>query len=199
MPEIKPSRPFRERFLNGFDRSELRQEVQAVNPKRFKGLRKKYATWALGASLALGGIGAPMKMIHDNAASHDAAKDQAANRAPGESPTPAPAAAADQGIASDLKAAQNIATQVAGGVQAVTTGVAQAATHPLQTVKEAPHAILNAADAVKEHFFRTEVPFGSIIYSEAKKNDLPPELVAAVVNTESKFKPTARSQRDSRS
>ena len=195
MPEIKTSRPFRERFLNGFDRSELRQEVQAVNPKRFKGLRKKYATWALGASLALGGIGAPMKIIHDNAASHDAAKDVVQNRAPGESPTPAPAAATDQGIASDLKAAQNIATQVAGGVQAVTSGVAQAATHPLQTVKEAPHAIVNVADVVKEHFFRTEVPFGSIIYSEAKKNDLPPELVAAVVNTESKFKPTARSQR----
>src|SRR3954471_3656123 len=108
MPEIKTSRPFKERFLNGFDRSELRQEVQSVKPKRFKGLRKKYATWALGASLAFGGIGAPMKMIHD-AQSGDSAKRGAAaqNRAPGESPTPeaTPAApAADQGIASDLKA-----------------------------------------------------------------------------------------------
>jgi len=37
------------------------------------------------------------------------------------------------------------------------------------------------------------VPFGSVIYSEAKRNNLPPELVAAVVNTESKFNPTARS------
>ena len=196
MPEIKTSRPFKERFLNGFDRSELRQEVQSI--KRFKGLRKKYATWALGASLALGGIGAPMKMIHD-AHPGDAATRGAAdhNRAPGESPTPetAPAADADQGIASDLKAAQTIATQVAGGVQSVASGVEQAATHPLQTVKQAPQQIANAADTVKEHFFRTEVPFGSIIYTEAKKNDLPPELVAAVVNTESKFKPTARSQR----
>jgi soluble lytic murein transglycosylase-like protein len=204
MPEIKTSRPFKERFLNGFDRSELRQEVQSVRPQRFKGLRKKYATWALGASLALGGLGAPMKMIHDAQQSGDAATRGAAaqNRAPGESPTPAtaaddatPAAPADQGIASDLKAAQNIATQVAGGVQNVASGVEQAATHPLQTVQQAPQKIANAADSVKEHFFRTEVPFGSIIYSEAKKNDLPPELVAAVVNTESKFKPTARSQR----
>lgn len=200
MPEIKTSRPFKERFLNGFDRSELRQEVQSIQPARLKGLRKKYATWALGASLALGGIGAPMKMIHDAQRSGDAATRGAADqrRAPGESPTPeaAPVAAdADQGIASDLKAAQNIATQVAGGVQSVASGVEQAATHPLQTVKQAPQQIANAADTVKEHFFRTEVPFGSIIYSEAKKNDLPPELVAAVVNTESKFKPTARSQR----
>ena len=192
MPEIKTSRPFRERFLNGFDRSELRQEVQAVKPARFKGLRKKYATLALGASLALGGIGAPMKMIHDNAASKHALDESPTPAAAPKTQTPAPA---DQGIASDLKAAQNIATQVAGGVQAVTSGVTQAATHPLQTVQQAPKNIAGAAEVVKEHFFRTEVPFGSIIYDEAKKNDLPPELVAAVVNTESKFKPTARSQR----
>src|SRR5256885_10472543 len=54
-----------------------------------------------------------------------------------DSPTPeaAPVADADQGIASDLKAAQNIATQVAGGVQTVASGVEQAATHPLQAVQ----------------------------------------------------------------
>jgi len=198
MPDIKTSRPFKERFLNGFDRSELRQEVQSIKPKRFRGMRKKYATWALGASLALGGIGAPMKMIHDAQQSGDSATRGAAaqNRAPGESPMPEQSpAAADQGIASDLKAAQNIATEVAGGVQTVASGVAQAATHPLQAVQQAPQKIASVADTVKEHFFRTQVPFGSIIYSEAKKNDLPPELVAAVVNTESKFKPTARSQR----
>jgi soluble lytic murein transglycosylase-like protein len=194
MSEIKTSRPFQQRFLNGFDRSELRQEVQSVKPKRFRGLRKKYATWALGASLALGGLGAPMKMIHDAQSGDSATRGAASqNRAPGDSPTPD--SPADQGIANDLKAAQNIASEVAGGVQAVTSGVKQAATQSLQTVKQAPQNIAQAADAVKEHFFRTEVPFGSIIYSEAKKNDLPPELVAAVVNTESKFKPTARSQR----
>jgi len=64
MAELKTSRPFQERFLNGFDRSELRQEVQRT--KRMKGLRKKYATWALGGVLAVGSIGAPMKMIHDS-------------------------------------------------------------------------------------------------------------------------------------
>jgi soluble lytic murein transglycosylase-like protein len=193
MPDIKTSRPFQQRFLNGFDRSELRQEIQSIQPQRLRGLRKKYATLALGASLALGGIGVPMKMVHD-AQSGKAARGAAGqNRAPGESPTPELPAV--QGIANDLKAAQSIASQVAGGVQAVTSGVEKAAIHPLQTVKQAPQSIVQVADAVKEHFFRTEVPFGSIIYSEAKKNDLPPELVAAVVNTESKFKPTARSQR----
>ncbi|MEA2235895.1 MAG: hypothetical protein QOC81_619 [Thermoanaerobaculia bacterium] len=40
----------------------------------------------------------------------------------------------------------------------------------------------------KEEFFRTEVPFGSIIYREALKNDLAPELVAAIVESESDFR-----------
>ena len=37
------------------------------------------------------------------------------------------------------------------------------------------------------------MPFGKIIYQEAKRNNLRPELVAAIVQQESKFKPTARS------
>ena len=73
MGDIKTSRPYQERFLDGFDRSELRTEVEKVKPKRLKGFRKKYATWALGASLALGGLGVPMKMIQD-AAPHSNAK-----------------------------------------------------------------------------------------------------------------------------
>jgi hypothetical protein len=196
MSDIKTSRPFQERFLNGFDRSQLRQEVQSVRPKRGRGLRRKYATWALGASLALGGIGTPMKLIHDAQSRDSASRGPAIqNRAPGESPTPEPSPVTDQGIVSDLKAAQTIATKVAGGVKAVASGVEAATRDPLQTVKQAPRSIANVADTVREHFFRTEVPFGSIIYSEAMKNDLSPELVAAVVNTESRFKPTARSQR----
>jgi len=43
-------------------------------------------------------------------------------------------------------------------------------------------------DIVKEEFFRTQVPYGPIIYREAMKNRLPPELVAAVVESESDFR-----------
>src|SRR5207245_8885908 len=53
----------------------------------------------------------------------------------------------------------------------------------------------NAAAQVRQAFFAKEVPFGSSIYSEAKKNEIAPELVAAVAHTESKFVPTARSNR----
>jgi soluble lytic murein transglycosylase-like protein len=43
-------------------------------------------------------------------------------------------------------------------------------------------------EVAKEAFFTTRVPYGSIIYREAKKNALPPELVAAVVQAESDFR-----------
>jgi soluble lytic murein transglycosylase-like protein len=190
MAEIRTTRPFQQRFLDGYDRSSLREEVQKVKPQRPGGKRKKYATWALGASLALGGIGTPLKMMQ----SHHGSGPEAAEQ------QPLSDADISNQIAPDLKAAQSIAQQVAGGVAAVTSGVEQAAQGmsdvakaPLSTVAEAPKKLGAVTDAVKENFFKTQVPFGGIIYQEAVKNNLPPELVAAVVHTESKFKPTARS------
>lgn len=50
-----------------------------------------------------------------------------------------------------------------------------------------PHTF--TLDHVKEQFFSAEVPFGKIIYREAKRNDLSPELVAAVIEAESDFRP----------
>ena len=44
-------------------------------------------------------------------------------------------------------------------------------------------------DHVKEQFFRANVPYGVIIYREARRHNLPPELVAAVVEAESDFRP----------
>jgi soluble lytic murein transglycosylase-like protein len=44
-------------------------------------------------------------------------------------------------------------------------------------------------EVAKEQFFRTHVPYGSIIYREARRYDLAPELVAAVVEAESDFRP----------
>lgn len=44
-------------------------------------------------------------------------------------------------------------------------------------------------EAVKEQFFRTHVPYGDIIYRQAMRHGVPPELVAAVVHTESDFRP----------
>jgi hypothetical protein len=61
MSDVKTSRPFQERLLDGFDRSQLRQEVQKVKPRRLQGLRRKYATFALGASLAFAGLGVPVE------------------------------------------------------------------------------------------------------------------------------------------
>jgi soluble lytic murein transglycosylase-like protein len=189
MDQPKTSRPFEQRFLDGYGRSELRQEVQKVKPTRFAGLRRKYATWALGASLAFGGLGVPMKMIHD---AESAGKTLTVNSAP------APQRPQPPAIQGDLAQAQNIAQQVESGVtsgmQAVTTGIQQAATAPVQAIAQAPQKMAVITDAIKQQFFAKEVPFGSVIYSEAKKNNLSPELVAAVVHTESKFNPAARSR-----
>lgn len=187
MSDVTTQRPYRERLLDGFDRSQLRQEVQKVKPKRFHGLKKKYATYALGASLALGGLGAPLKMIQN-------ASEGTAQSARGSASEANPKPAEDNGIQGDLAAAKSIADQVAGGVQAAAGGIASVASNPLAPVTAAPRKLAAVTQSAKEHFFKTEVPFGSIIYSEAKKNDLPPELVAAVVQAESKFKPTAQSQ-----
>src|SRR6266481_4638792 len=103
MAELRNRRPFQQRFLDGYDRSQLRQEVEKVKPKRFSKLRHKYATWALGASLALGGMGVPMKMLHDSHASKSGQND---------TQTTAAGNVPDQ-IKNDLKDAQSIAKQVA--------------------------------------------------------------------------------------
>jgi hypothetical protein len=197
MTEPKTSRPFQERFLDGFDRSQLRQEVQKVKPRKLSGFRRKYAGWALGASLALGGIGIPLKM--GNMLQSADANARLRTPQPIEQPVqPAQPDTTDQ-ITGDLSTAKQIADQVAGGITSGVTGAVQdvaktVTTAPAQ-VAQAPAAIANVAEQVKQQFFQKEVPFGGIIYQEAKKNDLPPELVAAVVHTESKFVPTARSNR----
>src|SRR5258708_39565977 len=81
MSEIKTGRPYEERFLDGYGRHELRREVQKVKPsKRFSDLRKKTASWALGASLALGGIGIPLEMGKFH---HAKAPDRTGGRASG--------------------------------------------------------------------------------------------------------------------
>jgi soluble lytic murein transglycosylase-like protein len=191
MAEVKTARPYKERFLDGYDRHQLRQDVQKVKPKWSSGLRKKYASWALGGALAIGGMGIPIKM--------GTMLQKADGNKSGLPTADAQPSSAD--IASDLNAAQQIANEVAGGVTdaakaVATTAVnapAQVAQKMASDVVEAPERVVKAADTVKEAFFKKEVPFGSLIYSEAKKNNLPPELVAAVVHTESKFNPTARS------
>ena len=48
---------------------------------------------------------------------------------------------------------------------------------------------LFSIEKTKEEFFTNEVPYGAIIYREARRNRLAPELVAAVVQAESDFRP----------
>lgn len=49
-------------------------------------------------------------------------------------------------------------------------------------------------EAIREEFFAEEIPYGALIYEKAKKYDVDPALVAAVMEQESRFRPGARSQ-----
>jgi hypothetical protein len=47
---------------------------------------------------------------------------------------------------------------------------------------------------LRAEFFAEEIPYGDLIYEKARKYDVDPALVAAVIEQESRFKPRARSQ-----
>ena len=51
-------------------------------------------------------------------------------------------------------------------------------------------------EITKEEYFRARVPYGKIIYREAMRNKLAPELVAAVIQAESDFRPRLISEKN---
>ena len=71
-----------------------------------------------------------------------------------------------------------------------------------QTGEPAPHGqpgmfrreMRKINSAIRREFFANAVPFGDIIHEKAAKYDVDPALVAAVVEQESRFRCTARSQ-----
>lgn len=144
-------RQFRDRLLDGFDRSRIRRELTAVRRGRMRNMGRRYTTMMMGASLAVGGVGIPMSIA------------QRANTSPTSSAT--------------------ISGQLLKGPAALNPEAAKKPAIDLAQLRE----------KIREDVFKSEVPFGELILEEAKKNDLPPELVAAVVETESQFKPNARS------
>jgi hypothetical protein len=128
----------------------------------------------------------PLKMIHSqNRVS--AAADRSGTSI--DSATPS----IDGELADDVRAAKSIARQVASGMEGAVEGLESVASSPLLTISDAPRTLSIVTEKVREDFFHKEVPFGSIIYKEAKRHNMRPELVAAVVQAESRFKPAARS------
>lgn len=181
MTEQKTPREFQHRLLDGFERSRLRAEVQRSKRSRIDGLKRRYATMVLGASLAVGGFGIPLKMHKSDA--------------PGSAGTSSSRSNASNSklfasLSGDLKTAQNIARQVTGGVESAARVVAAPVSNIASSTSENLQAV---RENVREEFFKKEVPFGQLIYAEAKRNDLDPALVAAMVQQESRFIPTARS------
>ena len=161
MNDPKTTRAFQERFLDGYNRSQLRRAVQNAKPSQFSSLRKKYAAMALGVSLTVGGL-IPLNLYRSmNVTGNRQAPPASSERRAFQMPT-------------DLRTAKEIAVRLE---RQVNRGVA------------------TVSDQITADFFLRQVPFGSIIYNEARKNNLSPELLAAVARAESGFHPGARSQR----
>ena len=100
------------------------------------------------------------------------------------------------GVLEPVGQAKNSAPPDAAARQAIEATVA-GETFPVFTTPMVREQFLNpqpepqrfTIEVAKEEFFRTQVPYGAIIYREARRNGLSPELVAAVVHTESDFRP----------
>jgi soluble lytic murein transglycosylase-like protein len=167
------TRKFEQRFLDHTDR----RITQTARKGRLASLRRRYAPLILGATLAVGGLGIPMKLA------------KAPQQNAGEKHEQTQSSPVLQQLASDLQTAQSIAREVTGGVESAAGTIAE----PLAALETVEQDVNQIAEKAREEFFKKEVPFGSLIYKEAKKNNLKPELVAAVVQTESRFKPNARS------
>jgi len=64
-----------------------------------------------------------------------------------------------------------------------------------QRPKDLFHAEMRRINtAIRREFFGNAIPFGDLIHEKAQKYDVDPALVAAVVETESRFRSRARSQ-----
>jgi len=181
MTELKTKRAYRERVLDSFDRSRIHREVARARGGKLEGLWKRTAGMVLGASLAVGGLGLGSTMDREVPRSSKQEK----------------SGFSSEGLMSfltkDLKAAQSIAREVSGVAVETIASPLSSAPSPSKVGEVMSRTASVVSESVREQFFSTEVPFGSLIYAEAKKNNLDPQLVAAVVETESRFKPTARS------
>lgn len=91
----------------------------------------------------------------------------------------------------DLRAVQTTRASAANGTLPIFT--TEEVRDQFLAPKDPPRSL--TIDLFKETYFREHVPYGEIIFREARKNNLPPELVAAMVHTESDFRRTLVSQK----
>lgn len=166
MTETK--RPFKHRHTDSDARSRIREEARKVRGQRHRKLRKRYATLLLGASMALGGLGIPLKAAKQRVAAPPSVTDTSVF----------------QGIGQGLEGIADGVTRAAENVSSP---------EDLINAEEAAEQIASLTEEAREQFFRDEVPFGPIIWEHAQRNDVEPELVAAMVQQESRFKPRAKS------
>lgn len=140
-------------------------------------LRNPYAALILSVPIAFGAAGFPMGSSRPEA-------------------TAKPSAASVQPVVADISDALLLADDQLSMIrdelplQLITPSIRRDFLSP------APVPDGLSLDLVKAEYFRTEIPYGAIIYREARRYGLQPELVAAVVEAESDFRPKLLSNRN---
>jgi soluble lytic murein transglycosylase-like protein len=141
-------------------RSVATRSIDAIR----SGVQKQYGSLLLSATVALAGVGLPMKAMTEDAVSSAPRK---------------------------LLDVRPSVRRVDPPLSIITHRVRRQFARPGVPIPE--QFVLERR---KEEYFFTSIPYGRLIYSEARKNNLPPELVAAVVKTESDFRPTLLSNKN---
>ena len=177
-------------------KAKISQQAQGNRMLRFIGGRG-VATLVLGATLSVGGISEALQNVH-----YVVLKDLDAVRVVKEEGLGAKVVAQiNDGFAADSVfklsrafpgsfVSRKIALFDAGWLPSELAG--QAAPQAKHSVFHEEMARINSA--IRREFFSNAVPFGGIIHDKASKYDVDPALVAAVMETESRFKTRARSQ-----
>ena len=177
-------------------KAKITRQAEGNRMLRFIGGRG-VATLVLGATLSVGGISEALQNVH-----YVVLKDLDAVRVVKEEGLGAKVVAQiDDGFAADSLfklsralpgsfVSRKIALFDAGWLPAELGG--QTAPQAKRSVFHEEMARINSA--IRREFFSNAVPFGGIIHDKASKYDVDPALVAAVMETESRFRSRALSQ-----
>ena len=190
MPKARPNRL--ERVAVGV--AVLRRERESPWLRSRMAQPKRIAVLMLGMSLSIGGVSEAMQGVHFFVERDPGQREDRSGAGPGH-----PSRGHDAGVVR-LEFVIQTLPDSPGSIR-FTQG--ETLRYGLAEGREECHrkihrelTIIN--DSIREQFFSTSMPFGDLIHEKAAKYDVNPALVAAVIEQESKFHSSARSQRGAR-
>ena len=176
--------------------AKLRRQAEGNRALRWLGGRG-VATLVLGATLSVGGMSEALQNVH-----YVVLKDLDAVRVVKEEGLGAKVVARiEDGFAADsvFKLSRALPGSFVSRRIALFDDAWMPAQRATQAAPQAHHSVFHEEmarinSAIRREFLSNAVPFGGIIHDKASKYDVDPALVAAVMETESRFRSGARSQ-----